>query len=223
MRAATTLSVAASPGNSNLGAHRRLTVDVDQTPMVHLVGAYPGSFDPPTVAHLALAEAAVRQCELRRVDLVLSESTLGKEGAHHVRLADRVAVLDAIASTRPWLGVVVTRDRLLADIADGYETVVMGADKWAQVVDPAWYGGSVAERDQAVGRLPQIAVAARPGFAVPAGVVTLDVDPAHAVVSSTAVRTGSHDWLAPEAATFAAETGAWVDPARYARWCAEAR
>jgi hypothetical protein len=131
--------------------------------------------------------------------------------------------LHAIASTRPWLGVVVTPERLLADIASGYDTVVMGADKWAQVIDPAWYGGSVGARDQAVARLPRVAVAARPGFAMPTNVVTLYVDPAHAEVSSTAVRTGSHDWLTPEAATFAAETGAWVDPVRYARWCAEAR
>lgn len=197
------------------------------------IGAYPGSFDPPTVAHLAVAEAAVRQCGVDRLDLVLSEAALGKEASHAVRLADRVAVLRAVAADRPWLGVSVTRHRLLADIAEGYDLVVMGADKWAQVVDPVWYGGSDGARDAAVARLPAVAIAPRPELpwardspvraavpdaAVPEGVVVLDVHPDHAEVSSTAVRAGTHGWLLPEAAAFAAETGAWVDADRYARW-----
>jgi hypothetical protein len=37
-------------------------------------------------------------------------------------------------------------------------------------------------------------------------------------VSSTAVRTGRTEWMAPEAAEFDARTGAWTDPARYERW-----
>ena len=44
------------------------------------------------------------------------------------------------------------------------------------------------------------------------------IDPAHGDVSSTAVRSGTHDWLTAEAAAFAAETGAWVEPDRYDRW-----
>jgi nicotinic acid mononucleotide adenylyltransferase len=191
--------------------------------MVHTatvaIAAYPGSFDPPTVAHLAIAEAAHQQCGVDRVDLVLSEEALGKEGAHHVRLTDRVAVVRAVAATRPWLGVVVTRHRILADIGSGYDVIVMGADKWAQVVDPAWYG-SAAARDDALARLPVVAVARRPGFDVPDGVVALDVDLGAADVSSTAVRAGTHGWFLPEAASFAAESGAWIEPERYERWLA---
>lgn len=182
------------------------------------VGVYPGSFDPPTVAHLAIAEAAVRRCGLERVDLVLSEEALGKEHAAHARLTDRVEVLRSMAAARPWLGVAVTAARLLVDIADGYDVVVMGADKWAQVCDSAWYGGSEAARDDAVRRLPTVAVAPRPGWAVPPGVVALELDPAHGDISSTAVRAGTHDWLTSEAATFAADTGAWIEPQRYERW-----
>jgi hypothetical protein len=48
--------------------------------------------------------------------------------------------------------------------------------------------------------------------------VVLDVHPDHASVSSTAVRAGTHDWLLPEAAAFAARSGAWVDGDRYGRW-----
>ena len=182
------------------------------------VGAYPGSFDPPTVAHLAIAEAAVRECHLDRVDLVLSEQALGKEDAAHARLADRVTVLRSMAAARPWLGVAVTAATLLVDVAAGYDVVVMGADKWAQVVDPAWYGGSEARRDEALRRLPTAAVAARPGWPVPDGVVPLRLEGSHGAVSATGVRSGTHDWLTAEAAEFAAETGAWVDPPRYRRW-----
>lgn len=187
------------------------------------IGAYPGSFDPPTVAHLAVAEAAVRQCGLDRLDLVLSEVALGKEATHAVSLADRVAVLRAVAADRPWLGVSVTRHRLLADIAEGYDLLVMGADKWAQVVDPVWYGGAIEARDAALARLPAVALAPRPeppvvaNGVVPGGVVLLDVHPDHGAVSSTAVRAGTHDWLLPEAAAFAARSGAWVDADRYDR------
>jgi nicotinate-nucleotide adenylyltransferase len=167
-------------------------------------GVYPGSFNPPTVAHLAIAEAAVRQCGLDRVDLVLSRHALGKAAVGLAGLDRRLAVLEAIASTRPWLAVAVTDDQLVADIAAGYDVVVLGADKWAQVADPAWYGDDPARRDDAVAALPRLALAPRSGGAVPhlappTGTVHLDL-PAHLhVVSATGVREGRREWLAEEA------------------------
>jgi nicotinic acid mononucleotide adenylyltransferase len=182
------------------------------------VGAYPGSFDPLTVAHLAVVEAALATCELDRVDLVLSQVALGKS-EHHVHLADRLDVLRRVAERDPRVGATVTSDRLLVDIARGYDALIMGADKWAQVVDPSWYG-SVEARDAALAALPTVAVAPRPGADLPGDVVVLVVADTHGAVSSTAVRSGAHDWMAPEAAELAAATGAWVDPDRYARWLA---
>ena len=41
------------------------------------IGVYPGSFDPPTIAHVHLAERAIEQCGLDRLDLVISVVTLG--------------------------------------------------------------------------------------------------------------------------------------------------
>ena len=183
-------------------------------------GAYPGSFNPPTVAHLAIAEAAVEACRLDRVDLVVSRSALGKDDVDVPRLEDRLAVLREVGSTRPWLGVVLTEHRLLADIAAGYDVVVMGADKWAQVLDPSWYG-SVAERDSALARLPEVVVAPRHDHR-PDGVVLLEVPDHHLVVSSTEVRNGRSEWMLPEAAAFDVRTGAWSDPGRYSRWIAAA-
>jgi hypothetical protein len=173
------------------------------------VGCYPGSFNPPTVAHLAIAEAAVRQGGLDRLDLVLSRVALGKEEVVVPTVDERREVLEAVAASRPWLAVTTTEARLIADVAGGYDAVVMGADKWAQVIDPAWYGGSVAARDAAVARLPRVLVAPRGGVH-PTGVELLDLPAGLHEVSATAVRTaGARDWLLPEARAWAERTGAW--------------
>ena len=89
----------------------------------------------------------------------------------------------------------MTEARLLADVAEGYDVVVMGADKWAQVVDPAWYGGSEAARDAAVARLPARARGPPAGWPVPVGVEVLHLHPDHLDVSSTAAVAGRRDWL----------------------------
>ena len=83
----------------------------------------------------------------------------------------------------------------LADIARGYDAVVMGADKWAQVIDPAWYDGDADARDAAVAALPRVAVAPRRGWTTPSE-FRLDVPDHIAEVSATAVRDGRHDWAA---------------------------
>ncbi|QXC63368.1 hypothetical protein KSP35_11585 [Aquihabitans sp. G128] len=187
------------------------------------IGCYPGSFNPPTVAHLAVAEAAVAAAELDRVDWVVSRSALGKEGVAVPTLADRLAVLREVAASRPWLGVVLSEHRLVADLAAGYDAVVMGADKWRQVNDAAWYGDDPATRDAAVARLPLVLVAPRAdddlaGLERLEGVRLLPVGEDHRPVSASAIRDGepgARAWLLPEAAGFDARTHAWSDPARY--------
>lgn len=158
-------------------------------------GCYPGTFDPPTIAHLAIAEAARAQCDLDRVDLVVSRDPLGKPGAGE-SLARRVVALEAVAASRPWLGVVVTDERHLADIAAGYDVLVLGADKWVQVLDPAFYD-SLDHRDESVARLPHLAVAPRGDLPLPDHCTRLDV--ALHDVSSTAARAGRRDLVLPEA------------------------
>lgn len=161
------------------------------------LAVYPGSFDPPTVAHLGIVAAAGAHVD--EVRLVLSEVALGKEDlAGRTSVADRLAVLRADG-----LSAAATAARLVVDIAEeaGADAVVMGADKWAQVADPAWYG-STAARDAALARLPTVLLAERAGAAVgdlPVDVVVLDVDPAHAEVSATRARAGEVDLMAPAA------------------------
>lgn len=157
-------------------------------------GAYPGTFDPPTVAHLAIAEAARRQCQLDRVDLIVNRDPLGK-ALDPEALERRQALLEVVAAPRPWLGVVVTEHRHLADIAAGYDVLVLGADKWSQVLDVGFYDSPV-HRDEAVARLPHVACAPRGDLPLPRSCTVLDV--VMPDVSSTAARAGRHDLLPPE-------------------------
>lgn len=177
-----------------------------------ITGAYPGTFNPPTIAHLAIAEAARQQGALDRLDLVVSTVPLGKEPTGP-SFETRVAILEAIAATRSWLGVRVTEGQLISEVAAGYDAVVVGVDKWLQIVDPAWYGGSVAARDEAVARLPRVLLVARPPDPLPdlpPGVVLLAIGAEFDGVSSSAARAGRRDWMAAEAAAHHDLTGAWL-------------
>src|SRR6516225_8006272 len=97
------------------------------------VGVYPGSFNPPTIAHLAIAQAARDHADLSRVDLAVSRVALGKSDTNLPSFDDRLTVLRAVVDARPWLGLVVSDAQLITDIALGYDAVIVGADKWAQV------------------------------------------------------------------------------------------
>ena len=180
-------------------------------------GCYPGSFNPLTVAHLAVAEAAVDAFGLDRLDLVMSRVALAKEEVERPLLVHRLEVLEQAAATRAWLGVALRDEQLFVDLARGYDVVVMGADKWEQLHDPAFYGGSTAARDAALAALPRAAVVDRPPLLAPPA-LRLEVHADHHPVSSSHVRAGRHDWMAPAAAAFDAATGAWSDPARYDAW-----
>ncbi len=167
---------------------------------------YPGSFDPPTIAHVHLAETAIAQLGLDRVDFALSARTLGKDDSRLRPIDDRMAELTAISSGNARIGVTMTPHSLVADIAEGYEVIILGADKWHQVLDPVWYAGPDA-RNEALQRLPLVALAARPPWTMPGedasadppvgvDVVILDTDPSHHPVSATDVRAGREEWRA---------------------------
>ena len=161
-------------------------------------GVFPGSFDPLTVAHLAIADAAREQCGLERLDLVVSHVALAKEARRQAPPAERLTQIERATPDRPWLVARDTDAQLLADIAEGYDLLVIGADKWHQLHDPRFYGGSAAAMRAALARLPPVAVAPRAGVLLPddPGVTLLDVDPVHHRVSSTGVREGRLEWRA---------------------------
>lgn len=194
---------AAAPPASAAGTSRR--------------GVFPGSFNPPTIAHLAISEAVLVQ---RRLDVLVwsvSRVALAKEDVQRPRLADRIAVLEDVADKLDWLKISVTDAQLLSEIAAGFDVIVMGADKWQQIHDPVFYGNDPARRDASIAALPTVAIAARPPHDCPVELV-LQLPDWIGTVSSTQARTTDPALMAPEAARFDKETGAWTDPARYEAW-----
>ena len=183
-------------------------VTVPHPPLDARLGVYPGSFNPPTVAHLEIALTAREHHGLHRVDFAVSTVTLGKESVMRPPFEERLAVIEASIADVDGLGLIVTEHQLIADIAGGYNVVVMGADKWAQVNDVAWYPDNAA-RDAALAALPTIALAPRTGFdvpdehALPVGAELLDV-------SSSAVRAGRTEWMTDAARRHHEATGAWA-------------
>jgi hypothetical protein len=140
-----------------------------------------------------------------------------------------LAVLERIAASRPWLTVRTTDAQLLADVADGYDVLIVGSDKWAQLVDPIWYGGSETARDAALRSIRRVVVAPRGTPATSSGGQSgpsltdsevLELAEVHLDISATAARGGRIDWMAAEAAEFDELTGAWTDAGRYRRWIA---
>ncbi len=180
------------------------------------IGVYPGSFNPPTRAHLEIAHAAVAEFSLQRLDFALSMSPLGKADVEVPSFRHRIEVIEASLRDHQSLAVVITEAQLITEIADGYDLVVMGADKWHQVNDPRWYNDDERTRDEAVRRLPTVALAPRPPHVTPRE-LRLPVPEDLLEISSTAARAGRTDQMSAAAAQFDAETGAWTDPARYQR------
>lgn len=177
-------------------------------------GVFPGSFNPPTVAHLAIAEAAREQHRLAHVDLVVSRRALAKEQIEHPRFKDRIEVIRRSVARHRWIDVVVTDAQLLVDIARGYDLLIVGADKWAQIQELRWYE-TPEQRDQALAELPPAAIVPRLGHPIPPnGVLELD-DATMGAVSSTRARQGEIELMAAAARRFALDTGAWIDPDRY--------
>lgn len=157
-------------------------------------GIYPGSFHPLTVAHVAVIGAALEQRRLDRLDLAISQAAFDK--AHlSEQIEQRAAALHRFADGRSDIGIVVSQHRLIADLAVGYDAVVMGADKWHQLHELRFYGGDQAAQRAALASLPEVAVAPRQGWSTP-GEHRLWLPPEFAEVSATAVRAGRTDWRA---------------------------
>ncbi len=153
-----------------------------------------------------VAAAARQQHGLDVVVLTVSVAPLGKDTVLRPSFDDRLAVLQQWAATHRWLEVAVTHERLLADIADGFDVLILGADKYQQILDPLWYGGPKA-RDAAMARLPQLAIAPRPPHASPPD-QTLELDPdVMDRYSSTLARAGHTELMVPAAAEFTALHG----------------
>jgi nicotinic acid mononucleotide adenylyltransferase len=161
---------------------------------------FPGSFNPLTIAHLAIAEAALEQCGIDSLVLVISEVALGKDDGTQPDARKRADAARRFCFTRPWLKVEVSPSQLLVDVAKGYEWLILGADKWNQVQELRWYDNDEHVRDNALKQLPRLAIVPRAPTVLqnaPVSALTLVLpDPALSAVSSTGVRQGNHAWRA---------------------------
>jgi len=160
-------------------------------------GVFPGSFNPLTVAHLEVARLAREEHRLDEVHFVVSRVALDKPTPPGPPLDERIALIAADIAAHDWLAVRTTDAQLIVDIADGYDVVIMGADKWEQVNDERYYADAAA-RDAAVAALTETVVATRDGAAAPAD-LALATPPELRSVSSTAARDGDRDQMAPVA------------------------
>jgi nicotinic acid mononucleotide adenylyltransferase len=124
-------------------------------PPVDTVGLVPGSFDPMTVAHAALADGLDAELTI----FVYSPRTLPKEPAAggveppFLEERDRVASLLAYCAARPPVGVALASHGRLVDQAEAAAAAFPGAslvfgvgsDKVAQILHPRWYGDPEAD------------------------------------------------------------------------------
>ena len=204
-----------------------------------VVGVLPGSFDPFTAAHAALARTALRHGGLDSLLFLLSVHVVDKGDAARAALADRALVLARYTARRPRCGVAVANRGLYVDEAEALAPLlpagaalwfVVGHDKIVQVFDPRYY----ADRTAALDRLFALAgflVAPRAGSShddlaalldhpenapYRARVRPLPLAPAYRDQSATAVRTvlaageRADTLLAPPAAAFVAATGCYT-------------
>lgn len=120
------------------------------------IALLPGSFDPLTVAHASMADAARSRVDL--LVLLLSVRTLPKEGAAAPPLLgdeERLGWLDRFAASRPGTAVGLASRGLLADQVEAAASaypgaelfVVVGSDKLLQLLDHRWY----EDRDAVLG------------------------------------------------------------------------
>jgi nicotinic acid mononucleotide adenylyltransferase len=138
------------------------SVDPDDAPALHTlqptkparsVAVLPGSFNPPTAAHLLLAERA-RSEGYEAVIFTLARTVVGK---HHSGLIpeDRLLAMRAACGTK--FGVGITSHGLYADQAEAIASqfpgadiaFLVGSDKVLQIFEDKWY----PDREAALGRL----------------------------------------------------------------------
>lgn len=117
----------------------------------------PGAFNPPTAAHLALAEAALQASRSSTLYCVVSSTTINKEHLERASLLDRLLLLDLLAGRLGFLGALVTNRGLYVEQAEAAQSLfetkqgagavrgsrelrfVIGFDKIVQIFDPRYY------------------------------------------------------------------------------------
>ncbi len=162
-------------------------------------GVFPGSFNPLTIAHLEVARLALRAHALDDIYLAVSKVALDKPAPPGPSFDERIALLESDVAKHDWLHLLVTDKQLIAEISEGFDAVIMGADKWVQVNDVRYYRDA-SIRDVAVASLPTVVVAERSGLHISGAQATVLRTPTDLhEISSTAARGGDREIMAPHA------------------------
>jgi nicotinic acid mononucleotide adenylyltransferase len=114
---------------------------------------FPGSFNPPTTAHIALLkqaqEFAHRQQETLQLYAAFSKHTVDKESVERPLLLDRVMLLERLLRNRlPQVGIMLFNRGLYVEQAEAMRRsfprvrrilFLIGFDKIVQILDPRYY------------------------------------------------------------------------------------
>jgi nicotinamide-nucleotide adenylyltransferase len=122
------------------------------------VGVMAGSYNPPTLAHIALADSAKTHARLDGLLWTISRVTVDKERIIHAPLPQRLITLAHLTMQRSNEAVALMNRGLYIDQAEAFHrsfpdiadlSLIMGYDKLAQIFDPRYY----TDRDAALDRL----------------------------------------------------------------------
>lgn len=143
-------------------------------PQGHII-VFPGSFNPPTMAHLAMLKQARQFGRMHggmRVYAAMSKRTTGKEMVERPLLLDRILLLDTLIYNHlRHTGILLFNRGLYVEQAEAIRTAfhrvrriyfLLGFDKIVQIFDPHYY----EDRDKALRELfalADILVAPRAG------------------------------------------------------------
>ncbi|MBT3267796.1 nicotinate-nicotinamide nucleotide adenylyltransferase [Candidatus Poribacteria bacterium] len=193
---------------------------------VHRTGGSPSkvavlsaSFNPPTLAHLRMAEIAHEDLGYPEVVLELAIANVDK-AVTDAPLHERLMMMRAIAAPRPWTSVAIaTHGRFLDKMTALREhfpsadvCFIVGYDTLVRVFDPKYYADRAAEL-RALFDQTSFACANRVGSGDGAlasllrapenatyadGVSSMALDPYHAGLSSTAIRASLASGGVPE-------------------------
>lgn len=137
----------------------RLELVAGTLPRSVRTGLLAGTFNPLTRAHAALAVAAHR-AGCGRVVLAMAPASLDKEQLERAHPVDRLDWARTWARRHTWAAVAASSRPLLVDMAEalgqmsgGRVTLLLGADKAAQLVEPRYYD----DLDTALARLGEAA------------------------------------------------------------------
>jgi nicotinamide-nucleotide adenylyltransferase len=138
---------------------------------VRAVGVLAGSFNPPTLAHVALATSAMKHGKLDAVLWTISRVTVDKERVTHASLPLRMITLAALLQDRLRDAAALVNRGLYAEQAVAMRRAlprlerlafIVGFDKIEQIVDPRYYLNRDAALDQLF-RQAEMLVAPRAG------------------------------------------------------------